>query len=377
MTLVVPLESLLDASAAGFKPDMLDCERLVIRQEATRAEESAARYLSARSRLRKLWRGLQLRYWIDQTAFPADAERYRKELGHDFGLIFAFRLSSAVWVNSVFGPGGERPVRVVDFDDFESIAFRRSREGTQRRLTRRLTDWRSLNWLENSERDIARSWTVVVCSPSDADEVRRRLSTTPLVVPNAVSFGAIAEQAASDHHEILFVGTLNYPPNADGLKWFVAMVWPRIMQELGASACLLVVGIDAPPELIDAISVPGVTYLGRVDDIAAVYARCDAAIVPILTGGGTRIKILEAFSFTRAVLTTPIGCEGIALTPGTEAMVASTPGDFAAKLASLIRDPVLRKSVAESGWRFGRANFSLDAVQAHALNSIRALAGKS
>ncbi len=373
VTLVVPLESMLDASAAGFMPDALVIERLFIRQEATRAEASAAHYLNAQTHLTKLWYGLHLRYWIDQTAFPGDAERYRSELGSDYGLIFAFRLSSAVWVNSVFGSGGEPTVRVVDFDDFESATFRRSRDGTQRRLARRLTDWRSLRWLESAERDVARFWTVMVCSPRDAAEVQKRLSATPLVVPNAMSFGPIYPQAAGETREILFIGTLNYPPNADGLKWFLAKAWPSITHECGAAARLLVVGIDAPAELVEAISVPGVQYLGRVDDIAAVYTRCAVAIVPILTGGGTRIKILEAFSFTRAVITTTVGCEGIALTPGKEAMVADTPEDFAAKLAVLIRDTDLRKSVAEAGWQFGRANFSLEAVHARALNAVRAL----
>jgi glycosyltransferase involved in cell wall biosynthesis len=373
VTLVVPLESLLDASAAGFLPDTLEIERLVIRQEATHAEASAARYVNAQSAVSKLWYGLKLRYWIDQRALPVDAERYRRELGRDYGLIFAFRLSSAVWVNSVFRPDGGAPVRVVDFDDFESETFRRLRKGTRRRLTRRLTDWRSLQWLETTEREVARYWTIIMCSPRDAAEVQNRLLATPLVVPNAVSFGAITPQAPDIPCEILFIGTLNYPPNANGLKWFVGKIWPGIRQEFGESVRLVVAGIDALPELVEAISVPGVRYIGRVDDVTALYTRCAAAIVPILTGGGTRIKILEAFSFTRAVVTTSAGCEGLALKPLTEAMVADTPEDFTAGLAALIRDPALRKGMAEAGWQFGRSNFSLEEVQARARERISAL----
>jgi glycosyltransferase involved in cell wall biosynthesis len=379
VTLVVPLESLLDASSAGFTPDTLDVERLVIRQEATKAEVSASKYENATNLISKLWYGLQLRYWIDQTAMPSDAECHRRALGSDYHLLFAFRLSSAVWANSVYPSTSGPRTRIVDFDDIESQTHQRARMGTRRGLSRRFTDWRSQRWLKRTERKIAHSWKqVVVCSSRDASEVRKILRVDPLIIPNAVKFPDAAPQASICPIEVLFVGTLNYLPNSAGLKWFIERIWPNIFREFQNSVRFNIVGIDATPDIVQAVSVEGAHFLGRVDSVEELYVRCAVAIVPILLfGGGTRIKIIEAFSFTRAVLTTSAGCEGLGLVPERDAMVADSPEEFSLKLGALIRDCKLRTKIAEGGWRFGKAHFSIEKVRARAREQIEALAARS
>jgi glycosyltransferase involved in cell wall biosynthesis len=375
VTLVVPVESVIDASNAGFRPDNLKVDRLIIRQDATQAEVSVSNYVNAANIVSKFWYGLRLRYWIDQTALPADSQRYQAAFGGDYDLLFAFRLSSAVWANSIFPPESTLPlIRVVDFDDLESQAFQRSRVGTSRSPTRCYTDWRSHNWLMRTERAVASTWTkTVVCSSIDAAQVRKISGNNPLILPNSVKFADPIPQHSASPHEVLFVGTLNYPPNVEGLKWFLYRVWPRVSQELQASVKLKVVGIDATADLVAILARAGACFLGRVETIEDEYVKCAVAIAPIFSGGGTRIKIIEAFSFTRAMLTTSVGCEGLDLVPGRDAIVADTPQEFSSNLITLIRDPQLRQRVAEAGWHFGKQRFSIDSVRAQARDEIAAL----
>lgn len=111
-----------------------------------------------------------------------------------------------------------------------------------------------------------------------------------------------------------FVGKLDYPPNSEGLNWLAREIWPLVIDQL-PEAELLVAGSGAMPHSVCAAlrACRGVSLLGEVESVATLQREARLLVAPLLTGGGTRLKILEACASARAVVTTPIGSEGLDL----------------------------------------------------------------
>jgi glycosyltransferase involved in cell wall biosynthesis len=155
------------------------------------------------------------------------------------------------------------------------------------------------------------------------------------VVPNGAPHVA-APPPLGPHGSAYFMGKLDYKPNADALRWLLSDIWPRVLVA-APSAHLTLLGSGAcPPEL--ARRVPAsVTLDGEVEDACAAIARHRACLVPLRSGGGTRVKILEAAALGRPVVATSIGAAGLGLDA---AGFGSTdaPQEFAARTARLLEN---------------------------------------
>jgi glycosyltransferase involved in cell wall biosynthesis len=143
------------------------------------------------------------------------------------------------------------------------------------------------------------------------------------------------------------VSLLTYPPNADAARYFAHQIWPLVRVSL-PTARLQLVGrhngnVD---ELAD---VSGIDVRGEVADLDEVFARTTAVVVPLRAGGGTRIKILEAFARQVAVVSTTLGAEGLPVEDGVSVLIGDTPEDFAQACVRLVEDPELARSLAEAG----------------------------
>jgi glycosyltransferase involved in cell wall biosynthesis len=147
---------------------------------------------------------------------------------------------------------------------------------------------------------------------------------------------------------LLFTGTLNHPPNAEGIEWFADEAWPAIRARL-PDAKLLVVGREPPRSVTRLGSRPGIEVVGPVADMREWYARATAVVVPLLSGGGSRLKILEALACGRAVASTSAGAEGLDLAPGRELVIADGGEAFAGATLRLLGDPPLRGALAAAG----------------------------
>lgn len=149
----------------------------------------------------------------------------------------------------------------------------------------------------------------------------------------------------TDSPDLLFVGTLNYRPNEDGLMWFLSEVLPLIRAELPQTR-LRIVGRLPSRRLAAAARSARVILSSDIDDIAEAYETAALAIVPILAGSGTRIKILEAGAFGVAVIATEKGAEGLGLEDGVHAVITpADPDAFAAACISTLRDGVRRRAM--------------------------------
>jgi glycosyltransferase involved in cell wall biosynthesis len=156
---------------------------------------------------------------------------------------------------------------------------------------------------------------------------------------------------------LLFVGTLNYLPNIEGLRWFIQTIFRRFKTHV-PDAKLVVVG-HAPSDQIKTLcaSEPAVELHPDVPDVRTYYEQCRVVVVPLLTGGGTRIKILEAALAKRPVLSTPVGAEGLDLEDGRDLQLFEGAEDFCAKYREL-DDPYVYQSLVARACKTVQSKYS-------------------
>ena len=205
-------------------------------------------------------------------------------------------------------------------------------------------------------------WAV---SPEDAERIRKEASVPRLViVPSAFGYAAESACAACEgagEPVALLVANYGYGPNANGLRWLVEKVWPAVLREMPA-ACLEIAGGNMPPELEEIChSTPGCHVHGRVESLEPLYQGAAVVLAPLLEGGGTRLKIVEAWGQGKAVLTTSKGIEGLSA-PEDCAIVADDPGLFAHALVLLFRTPTARQRLGANGRAFVREHLSYSTV---------------
>jgi glycosyltransferase involved in cell wall biosynthesis len=171
------------------------------------------------------------------------------------------------------------------------------------------------------------------------------------LVPNGVDCSAyVPRTGVSKSSSLLFLGSMDYSANVDGVVHLVRDVLPRVR----ARGVKLVVAGSNPRRTVYAAArrAPGhveVEVVGYVRDPDPYFASCRAFVVPLRYGGGTRIKILEALARGVPVVSTAAGCEGLDLEDGTELMVRDEPGEFAAAIDRLLVDDELCARLAKAG----------------------------
>jgi glycosyltransferase involved in cell wall biosynthesis len=198
---------------------------------------------------------------------------------------------------------------------------------------------------------------------SSLDGAKPSLPAVP-VIPIAVDTGQlrpVRRQPGSAN--ILTLGTLHYPPNADGIRWFMSEVYPLIQQKV-PEATLTIIGKNPPKDFLDraAQEPQSINVTGYVPDLTPYLEKAALMVVPVRAGGGMRVRILEAFARAIPVVTTTIGLEGIDAQPGEEALVANTPPDFASAVVRLLRDETLQAKLATNGRRLAEKSYDWKVV---------------
>jgi glycosyltransferase involved in cell wall biosynthesis len=152
---------------------------------------------------------------------------------------------------------------------------------------------------------------------------------------------------------------LDYLPNEDAVLYFCNSILPLIRKS-NEQISLRVVGIQMPESIRKLSARPGVTIVGKVNDVAPEYERTRVMVVPLRAGSGTRIKILEAFSFGIPVVSTAVGAAGLDVTHEVQLLIADTPEEFAAACLRLIDDERLAETLAEKAHQWLVNHHSLD-----------------
>jgi glycosyltransferase involved in cell wall biosynthesis len=212
---------------------------------------------------------------------------------------------------------------------------------------------------------------VVVCSDLD----RQRLGVANgVVIPNAYAppARAVGRVEVGRPPTILLVGALTYAPNADAARFLVREVLPRVRGRLPGTHVRLIGHHEGG--LTDLAEVSGVTFTGFVPDVSRELAYGDVAAVPVRFGGGTRVKILEAFAHRIPVVSTSLGCEGIDTTDGRHLLIADDPEGFASACVEAIVNMPLRRALIEAAHSLYWSRYRPDVVARRIMDVASAVA---
>ncbi len=185
---------------------------------------------------------------------------------------------------------------------------------------------------------------VIAVSEADAQALRRVVpGLDPLLLPNGITvaeYAAFTAKAELHQPAFVFTGTMDFRPNVDGALWFATKVWPHIHAAL-PDAHVYFVGRQ-PHRRLDALrELPGLVITGSVPDTRPYINAATVYVVPLLVGGGTRLKLLEATSMGKAIVSTTLGAEGFTR-PEDAMLLADDPAAFAEACVRLARDAAAR-----------------------------------
>jgi glycosyltransferase involved in cell wall biosynthesis len=199
----------------------------------------------------------------------------------------------------------------------------------------------------------------VMVSSADAHTMERLApGSQTVVVPNGVDTSTYVP-AQSERHGLVFVGGTSWFPNRDALSYFAFEILPRIRERMDVP----VVWVGHADRASRAIAQrAGITMTGFVSDIRPYVHASACFIVPLRVGGGTRLKILDAWAMGSAVVSTSIGCEGLDAVDGLNIQIRDDPEGFATAVAEVLDDPTLRETLGQSGRRTAEVTYSWDVI---------------
>jgi len=160
---------------------------------------------------------------------------------------------------------------------------------------------------------------------------------------------------------VVFVGSMDWLPNEGGVCHFTNAIWPEIRRRR-PQASFQIVGRNPSPAVERLAQAPGVEVVGTVPDVRPYLAEAAVVVVPLVVGGGTRIKIFEAMAMERAVVSTSLGAEGLELVPGEHIVIADEPADFAGAVCDLLGNADRRDRLAANGRRLVTGNYSAERI---------------
>jgi glycosyltransferase involved in cell wall biosynthesis len=343
----VALLCLRDDDEAGIDPILR--ERCEIAEELPRSGEPRSKDLRERlaERLRNAESLLALRpNWVTSCALPAFAERLR-------GLADRWRpevVQAEYHVMGQYLPRARGPHRVLNqYEPGAHAARERWRAGKDG-----LRGYLEMRGWERYERAVARrADVVVVLTARDREAMLPYSPSTPVeVIPLGIEMpDRPLDPAGQPPPSVLFVGNFHHPPNVEAAVRLARSIFPRVRRRC-PEAVLHLVGV-APPDLDG----PAVVVAGRVPSVEPWLDRAAVVVAPLASGGGMRVKVLEALAAGKAVVATPLAAEGL---DGAPLLLASGDEETAQAIAGLLEDRDRRValatrarewSVAHLGWR--------------------------
>jgi polysaccharide biosynthesis protein PslH len=182
------------------------------------------------------------------------------------------------------------------------------------------------------------------------------------VVPNGVDIGYFTPKPEEETPALIYAGGMNMFANRDAVMHFLNEIWPAV-RECAPDVRFFAVGQDPPRELVAyAASDPRVVVTGYVDDVRPYVWKAAVYVVPLRVGGGTRLKVLDAMAMGKAIVSTSIGCEGIAVRQGEHLEIADDRETFARTTLQLLGDRVRRLALGRSARALVERDYAWDVI---------------
>jgi polysaccharide biosynthesis protein PslH len=219
--------------------------------------------------------------------------------------------------------------------------------------------------LADMERSICVNFDVnTVVSEQDLLLLRANLPRAHIhIVENGVDTGYFTPGSAQEEaHSLIFSGSLDWQPNLSAARFLVREVWPHIKVSY-PDARLYLAGKNPPASLVRWVEhAANIVVVANPDDMRPLLRRAAVYVCPILEGGGTRLKILDAMAMARPVVSTTVGCEGLRVNHGENILIADTAQDFADKAIQLIENKELRRQLAHAGRALVEREYSWERI---------------
>ncbi|MFY4812385.1 glycosyltransferase [Haloarcula sp. AONF1] len=302
-------------------------------------------------------------YWF------RDVHRWIDNRSHRYDLFFCSHLRTAKYVR------GRDVLTAIDLVDAMSRTYERMSSelsGTQRAIYE--VEHRRMPAFERrlvDEFDIS-----FITSPVDKKHIEAGWRAAPelSVVPNGVDEKLLKKGPAvsKPSSTIVFLGKMDYFPNEDAVCYFVEEIFPAIRDNIPA-ATFRIVGMNPTATVRELSEQPGVEVTGFVDQPIDHLIEADVVVAPMRHGAGIQNKILEAMALGKAVVTTPLGAEGIAATAGVHFLVASSSSVFANSTVELLREDNRRSEIGKKAHGRISQQYTWDAVAESLLDPMREL----
>jgi glycosyltransferase involved in cell wall biosynthesis len=238
---------------------------------------------------------------------------------------------------------------VGDTHNAEFDVLRRTASLSDSFLVRRYASWQWRSTRREEARCADRVDLLLATSSRDRDVFEAELGARRVaVIPNGIDPAEFANPGAPPSPgAIVFSGLMSYYPNQQAVRWFLDEVFPLIVARF-PSARFIIAGAD-PPAWLTARATSSVEVTGRVSDIRPYLERASVVVAPLLIGGGTRVKILQAQAMGKPVVSTSLGAEGLGLRHDDSVLLADDPKSFATCVVDLLSDSRLATRIAVHG----------------------------
>jgi glycosyltransferase involved in cell wall biosynthesis len=334
--------------------------------EKTRQEFDLRRFTNL-NRTNRLGIGEMIRRELDPSFLNTDGIEICEDARED--MLRLMDEYDVIWVHTLKTANAfgifQWPHTVIDIDDIPSKFFASAAKPETNIVERMVYYRRSFLWWRR-ERLLKKRFSVIaVCSEDD----RKYLGGGGQihVIPNGFAPPTEAPTHFSAFPARLgFIGTFEYPPNRIGIEWFVKDVWPKITQETPETKLRL---IGKRSEEFTRMG-PNIDGLGYVEDPAGEIATWAAMIVPVTIGGGTRVKIPEAFSRKCPIVSTSLGAFGYEVISGEDLLLADTPQDFASACVLLLKNKEVGLKISENAWKKYLKRWTWDSIGPSVYNAV-------
>lgn len=297
----------------------------------------------------------------------------------DYSIIFVEQLYTYQYIDRYVNKHGLKTPVVVDFQNVEHELIYRMMKSSPSFMTKIYGFIEYRNIMRFEKKVIKQADHFLVVSERDGDLYRKIYAipkTKISVVDNGVDL-KIADREMADFREIetekhsfLFIGSLWYRPNKEGVEWFINEVWNKILEKWPKSKLYIIGKMNRNDNLPIAANIE---YLGFVDNIYQYYRKCSCFIVPLKFGSGTRLKIVEAFSFKIPIISTSAGAEGLDVTHRKELMIANTADEYSACVSALFSSDELVSRIVENGFNLVSQKYDWDIIGKRLNEKIRTI----
>lgn len=226
--------------------------------------------------------------------------------------------------------------------------------------------------LRNLEIKLLNQYDIILpISAIDAKEYELLGNNKPLfITPYGMEIDNIsANRNTLTKQSINYIGALDWIPNQQGILWFISECLPTIANKF-PDIKFKIAGRNAPDWFINKLNHPNIDYLGEIASINEFYSLPGPFIVPLFSGSGMRVKIIEAMAYKKAIVTTSIGSEGINSINNINILISDNKISFAYSLIELLSNLNLQKQIGDNAFKFVKENYDFSNIAKQVLNFI-------